>query len=659
MSDTSLLQSEISTLQRQATQFLLAEQPGKVVALLAPVIDRAPDCVALLNPYGVALMRVGRFAEAATVFTQSLTALPHQHLPAYNRGICQQQTGKTEAAMESFRYAVAQKPDFLQALNMAAIMQAKLGRIHDAIASYDAAIRRAPQQALLYGNRGGLHLSQGQTQLALQDFDHALKIDPNAADYWRNKGLAHAALEQHTEALAAYDRATALEPNTPQNHLQRGIALLALDRTDVALTAFNRAIELKPDYAPAWQQRGVLYRKAKQPEKAITDFKRAIAMDPQNPEGFNLLANVLAQEARFTEALPHYDRAIALKPDFSWAYNNRGNAHKELGHIAEAEADFNRAMELDAKTPVFRWNKSLLTLLQGDFARGWVMFESRWERNIIRTAQENQLYPRWDGTQDISGKTILLHAEQGLGDTIQFCRYAPMVAKLGAHVLLSVQPALMEMCKTLQGKLTITTRGQAHGTPDYQCPLMSLPGVFHTDLSSIPADIPYLHPSADKVAAWQTRLGEKSRPRIGLVWSGNAGLLPDKSRSIPADVFRALTELPFEFHLLQKEVRETDMEALGSMQIRRHEAELEDFSDTAALIENLDLVISVDTSVAHMAGAIGKPLWLITPLAPDWRWLLERTDSPWYPTARLFRQRQKGNWTEVLQDIAAALAQYF
>jgi hypothetical protein len=324
-----------------------------------------------------------------------------------------------------------------------------------------------------------------------------------------------------------------------------------------------------------------------------------------------------------------------------------------LGRLDEARASFDRAVGIRPDFAQARWNRAQAMLLAGDFAQGWR--EHEWRLKAHPELQRAFAQPLWLGEVPLDGKTILLHAEQGLGDTLQFCRYAPLVAARGGRVVLEVQKPLVDLMRDLPGVAAVVARGEPLPDFDLHCPLLSLPLAFGTRLDTIPAQMPYLGAPAERAAGWEARLTK--RPRIGLVWSGNAGHKRDRARSIPLYALMPVFDLDAAtFVSLQKEARAADAAVLKqTAKLIDVGAELETFADTAALIRQLDLVIAVDTSVAHLAGALGKPLWLLLPAAPDWRWLAGREDSPWYPTARLFRQTVTRAWGPVVARVRAAL----
>lgn len=394
-------------------------------------------------------------------------------------------------------------------------------------------------------------------------------------------------------------------------------------------------------------------------EEGINQLRKSLNILPNQPEALYNLGVELQKSIRLEEALACYDQAIALNPRDIETHINRGNTLKDLKRYDESLASYDRAIALKPDSASAYWNKSLLKLLTGEYAEGWQLYEWGW-RCSERGAARNFTQPRWLGEQPIAGKTLLIHAEQGLGDTIQFCRYAPMAEALGAKVVLEVPAPLVSLLSTLKGNFTIVEKGKYLPDFDMVCPVMSLPLAFKTTVETIPATVPYLHVNQDKQAEWHLRLGNKTRPRVGLVWSGATGHKNDYNRSIALQSLQPLLQLPIEFHSLQKEIRPDDKAAITSLpQIRLHQDELDDFSDTASLAQEMELVISVDTSVAHLAGALGLPVWVLLPDSPDYRWMLDRSDSPWYPTATLIRQRETGNWSGVISEITQRLKAKF
>jgi len=370
----------------------------------------------------------------------------------------------------------------------------------------------------------------------------------------------------------------------------------------------------------------------------------------------NILGAALLETNQIDESITALRRAVQIKPDYAQAHNNLCSALYQRGQVTEATAAATRAVSLKPEFADAHWSLGLMLLAQGNFAQGWQEYEWRWQRDNFTTPQRDFPQPRWDG-QDLHGKTILLHAEQGLGDTLQFVRYAPMVAQKGGRVILECQRDLKRLLSQLPGVDEIMTTSESLPPFDLHCPLMSLPSVFKTELASIPVAIPYLKSDPVLAAVWRSRLASASTARrVGLVWAGSPLKRRDRNRSIMLAQFAPLASITnVVFHSLQKGEAGKQLPPKGLI-LRDFGAELNDFADTAALLDCLDLIITVDTAVAHLAGAMGKQVWTLLPFAPDGRWLLNREDSPWYPTMRLFRQTRIGDWATPIYQVRDLLA---
>jgi len=483
---------------------------------------------------------------------------------------------------------------------------------------------RAPTPRELF-DLGLAFYVQKQHQKALDSFDLAIRLQPDFFEAHGNRGAMLAALGRHHEAIESYRNALAIKPDFADAHCNLGSALTHLQRYDEALASLDRALELRPDYPDALYNRG----------------------------------NALKPLKRYEEALASYDRAIALQPNHADAHNNRGQVLRELERYDEALASYDRALELRPQHIMAHCNAAALRLLTGDFERGWAHYEWRWQKKSVIPLKRNFSQPAWGGGDPIAGKTILVHSEQGLGDTIQFCRYVPLVAARGARVIFEVQQTLQTLMTSLGGRAQLVPKGGPLPAFDLHCPLVSLPRAFGTRLETIPTATRYLSAPAQRMTTWQSRLQGQPGPRIGLVWSGNPGHERDRERSIALREFLPLLDAlgaEATFVSLQKDVCADDAVVLKTRaDVLDCGNALEDFSDTAALISQLDLVISVDTSVAHLAGALGKPVWILLTYFPDWRWLLGRDDSPWYPTTRLFRQDGSRTWEGVIARVREML----
>ena len=558
------------------------------------------------------------------------------------------------------RSVIDAKPDYFEALYLLGIIAGQTGRREEAAELLSRAVAANPASADACYNRGVALAELGRHAEALASYERAIELRPEYPDAHYNRGVTLAELGRHEEALESYDRALALKPDHAKAYNNRGIALGHLQRYDEAVQSYDRAIALRADYASAYSNRGVALGSLQRHAEALESHERAIALRPDYVEAYNNRGNMLHDMGRHAEALESYDRAIALKPDYAEAYYNRGNALRELHRHADAIESFERAISLQPDHASAHWNLADCRLLLGDFVRGWEEYEWRWKLQQWQASGRDFPQPLWLGREPVRGRTILLHSEFGLGDTLLFCRYAREVAALGAEVVLEVQPPLLRLLGKLEGVAQVLPRGDPLPAFDCHCPLMSLPLAFRTDLASIPARIPYLRSEATRVDRWRRRLGEARKPRLGLVWSGSQTLKNDQRSMTLADVLPLLGDWA-EWVSLQKEVRDSDAALLaGHPELRDVGSELEDFTDTAAVIELLDLVVSVDTSTAHVAGAMGKPVWIMVPFNPhDWRWMLEREDSPWYPAARLFRQPSSGDWAGVVRRVKGELLHRF
>ena len=437
--------------------------------------------------------------------------------------------------------------------------------------------------------------------------------------------------------------------------MREAVALFQAGRLDEAEAACAEVARRDPAQFYAWHLLSVIAAHRGQHGRSAEMATRALALDPRNVEALSNRGAALRNLDRPAEALADYDRALALSPSHAQAHTNRGVALASLNRFAEAEAAYDRALALDPADARARYNRGLARLVQGDLAGGFADHEARWTGSDTQQGPRPFAAPQWRGEEAV-GRTILLHAEQGLGDTIQFARYVPLVARRGATVILEAHGALAPLLAPLEGVARVVERGATLPSFDLHCPLMSLPLAFGTTLATIPAQVPYLQAPAEHLERWRARLGERRRPRVGLAWSGSPTLRNDRNRTIPLARTAPLRSLPVDLFALQKDVRPEDRPAFAEgPPIATFGDQLADFRDTAALTGLMDVVVSVDTSIAHLAGALARPVLLMLPFSPDWRWLLGRSDTPWYPTMRLLRQPRPGDWEAVLQAVEAGL----
>jgi len=524
----------------------------------------------------------------------------------------------------------------------------------DAVAACRARVATHGDDARAWVSLGHALWFAGAREEALAALEQALVVDPSNADAHNNLGNAALDLGDQPRAIAHYQAALAARPDHAEGHYNLGNAHAATGSPAEAIASFGRAIALRPDHAGAHNNLGNVLRAEGRIEEALDCYRRAIALRPDDAGTRNNMAMTLISVHRPLEAVALLTAILARHPDHAEAANNLGGALLALDRLEEAADAFARAVAIDPDHAQARFGMGLALLGMGRFAEGWAAYEARWRDPRFRDGKNDPTAPRWQG-EPLEGRRILLHAEQGFGDTIQFARYAPMVQARGGQVVLQVQAPL----KTLLAPLAPLVLAEADALPeiDLHCPLLSLPMVFGTDAATVPAPIPYLHADPVRVRRLAFLRPAGGRPRIGVAFSGSAAHTDDLLRSIPAAMF--LPPLLAEgvcVHVVQTDLRAEDARAVMALpDVDYHGNDLASFADTAALLSLMDLVISVDTSIAHLAGAMGLPTWILLQHAADFRWMRGRPDSPWYPTARLFRQETSGDWEAVLQRVAEAL----
>lgn len=527
------------------------------------------------------------------------------------------------------------------------------GRLAQAQALCDAVLAKWPDRAEAWCQAGTLALARGDSVQAQQACARAVALAPNLAPGHLGLAKAWHAQQAHGAALACLDRALVIDASVLDAWFERGLLLQKLGRQEEALFSYERALQLDPGCVAAHANRGNVLSDMGRTEAALKAYQRALELAPQSVVALVNHGATLLKLGRGEEALDSFAAALRLQPDHADAWANQGNVQFQLGQDQAALASYTWAQAIDPGHVGARFNESLCRLLQGDLAKGWQQYEWRWHTRQLRGARRQLGRPLWLGQMPLQGKTILLHAEQGLGDTIQFCRYVGWVAALGARVLLEVQAPLKGLLAQLPGISQIFARGEPLPDFDCHCPLMSLPLAHRSTLDNLPAASSYLAAEPDWLARWAQRLGPTPGLRIGFACSGSAGHVDDSKRSLPLAQLLAALPPQAAAICLQKEMRAADRIALG--QARFLGDQLHDFHDTAALVALMDLVVTVDTAVAHLAAALGKPVWIVLPYTPDWRWLRERPDSPWYPTVRLLRQPAPGDWETVLRQLGEVL----
>jgi len=601
----------------------------------------------------------GRHAEAERGYRLLLTIAPRDaRVPAHLAVLLMEQ-GRAAEALPALDQTLALDPGQAGMLTNKGNALIALGRFPEALAAYEAAIALQPpgERAAGYVNLGVYLESLKRTDEAAEAYLKATALDPKLPEAWGNLGIARLTVGRHREALEVLDRAVRLKSDYADAWTNRGTALQGLGRLDEALESFDRALTLRPDVAGAWSNRSNALQAMRRFDEALEASARAVSIDAKDADSLNNHGVALQGLNRIDEAMAAYEKAVSADPTGASAWNNRGLALQAMGRIEEARASYDKAIALQPSFADALWNKSLLLIALGEYEEGWRLFEWRWKRSELGAETPRDFgVPPWLGEPPLApGQTLLLHAEQGFGDTIQMLRYAPVLAKRGLRVTLICPESLLELAATVEGLAEPPVTGGQVGF-DAHVPLMSLPLALKTRLDSVPGAAPYLAVPERAKAAWAGRLGPASRLKVGLTWSGNPGHRNDRNRSLPLAALGPLLEADVELHSLQKDYRPGDLEALTAAgRIIDHSAELGSFADTAALIDLLDAVVAVDTATAHLAGALGKRLLLLLPFAPDFRWGLSGPDTPWYPTAHLLRQKTPGEWGPVVEEAASLL----
>lgn len=653
-----LLRREPDNFQAMYLCGVLALQRGQIprgIELLQESLKREPRQPLAYRDLGNGLQQARRFAEALDSYDKALALKPDLADIHNNRAVALASLGRRGEALESYGRAVALKPDYAQAYNNRGTVLLDLGRAGEALEDFSRAIALNPSYATAFNNRGNVLNQLGRHEEALKDHDCAIALNPQAAESHDKRGNVLMALGRARAALESFDRAIAIDPGLSSAHNGRGTALAMLGHPQEALEAHDRALALDPNSAAAHNNRGTALAALKRPADALAAHGRALALDPQSATAHSNHGTALAGLGRLEEGLQSLERALEIRPDLTQAHVNRGNLLADLNRHDDALESFERAISLNPDSADAQFGRSQALLVRGRFAEAWPAYEWR-KRRLSPDTYHDQGRPEWTGKEDIAGKILFIEAEQGLGDTIQFCRYAPLAADRGARVIMTVQASLVHLLRTLDPRIEILPAGSEPTLFDYHAALLSLPLAFGTELATIPAAVPYLCAEPERARRMRERIGDAGF-KIGLCWQGSyiAG-----TRSFPLRALDDISRLPgVRLISLQKGDGVEQLDALpDGMRVENLGGDFpEDFADTAAAMEAMDLIISCDTSVAHLAGALGRPTWVALRYASDWRWLLDREDSPWYPSLHLFRQPAREDWTGLFEEIEARLAE--
>ncbi|HVW49509.1 MAG TPA: tetratricopeptide repeat protein [Trinickia sp.] len=610
--------------------------------------------------------RDGRLADAERDYRAAIEADPVHTDALHLLGVLRHQQGRHEEAAELVGRAVALRPDdaALQ-LNLGNALKA-LGRLDGAIERFRNALSLAPEFPLAHYNLGNAYAQAGRHEDAVDAFDRSLRLQPNDASTYNNLGNALHALGRTEEAIAAFSQALALRPGHAGAHNNLGMALAALGRADEAITHFRAALTAEPRYVAAHFNLGNTLDAVGLHAQAATAFEAALSLQAAFPPALLGLGNALAALSRHQEAIARYERAVGLDPQLALAWLGLGNAHHALGAHEAALRAFDQALRLRPDLASAQLNRALTLLTLGDFERGLPAYESRLAIAAAtneHAAAEAAALPRWRG-EPIPTKTLWIEAEQGFGDTLQFLRFVPLARARAGRVTLTVQRELAPLVAPLANAwgVTLGIAGESAPQAHLHCPLLSLPLALGTRLETLPCSRRYLEVPAAYRRHWRGSLGGHAKVKIGLAWSGR--IQAQENRAMSVATLAPLFELGgIDWLVLQPNLSKDDRRSLDlyarTASIHRLDTRIRDFADTAAIVDKLDAVVSIDTSIAHLAGALGKPLWLMLPFAADWRWFTNTDRSPWYPSARLVRQPAPGQWASVVEEVARAVSSEF
>ena len=568
-------------------------------------------------------------------------------LGAANKGL-----GKTVEASEAFKKATELNPTYADGHSNLGVTLQEQGKLEEAIEAYTKALSLKPDYADAHYNMGGALQEHGKLDEAVEAFNKALTIKPEYAEAYNNMGVTLKEQGKLDEAMASFNKALAIKSDYAEAYNNMGTVLKDQGKLEKAIASYTKALSLKPDYAKAYNNMGVTLQEQGKLDEAIEAYKMALAIKSEYAEAYNNMGTVLKDQGKLDEAIEAYKMALAIEPDYAEAYNNMGSAFQDQGKLEKAITSFNKALSLKPDNAETYTNMGLTYLCKGSLEEGFKFNEYRFKKQKVPTrAPREKLH--WNGSEPIKGKEFLVYEEQGLGDIIQFCRYLPTLVKQGAKVTFKVTQKLHAILQTMDSGVTLSTTDADEGQIDFEAPLMSLPHLFKTHLKTIPSMNPYLYANHGRTKTWGERL-HTDRFKIGICWQGSKSKI-DIGRSFPLSLFEGISKAPnVELISLHKgegehQIKDIsfDLTTLGA----DFDADQDAFLDTAAVMMNCDLIITSDTAIAHLAGALGCQTWVALKHVPDWRWMLDRSDSPWYPTMTLYRQKNPGDWACVFEAI--------
>jgi tetratricopeptide (TPR) repeat protein len=622
------------------------------------VLDQSPGHADALHFLGVLHHQRGHAAEALGCVAAALKSNPMSAEILANYAFMLDTVGLSAEAVAAYDRILIIRPNDVDALCNRGNAQTRLGRLKQAVKSFEDALAIRPDHAGALNGRGTALRKLGQSEEALVSFQKLLAIRPDDVAALDDCATALQVLGRHSEALGYCDKAIAIDPDRADLHCNRGHSLRELARLDQALASFEAALAADPAHVSSHHGRGKVLRELRRYEEAIASYDAALAIEPEHADALCDRGNALADLLRLEEAAASFCRAVAINPKSAAAFNGLGMALTLLRRDEEALESFKKAAALKPADPEINFNEGVARLRAGDFACGWLKYEQRLQLPGAARARSLDSEP-WRGQTSLRGRTILLHGEGDISDTLQFVRYVGPAVAAGARVLLEVEPELTTLMTGIAGVSAVVGRGERVPPHELNCPLPSLPLAFAASHSTIPSAIPYLRAPAQRVQAWTSCLSTMKSPLVGFLWStDHSDRKQVIERSIALAQFaRLLEHASARFVSLQADAQRDDVMLLAQQpNVTKLGAELRGFVDVAAIVSLLDLVITVDAPVAHLAGALGRPVWVLLPYRSDYRWMVDCDDSPWYPTAKLFRQPAAGDWDSVVAAVCQALA---
>lgn len=628
----------------------------QALASYGRAIQLAPQKMGYFVNIGNLLREFQRHEDAIACYEQAIQIEPN-HAEAYAQmAISMGELGHIDAALGCCNIALEIDPQLSMGHHHRALLEMRQGDEAAALLSLEAALALHPQLSTAWMSKGLALIKRRDYVSAKSDLDRAIELGLSGSEVFQSRALCHKEIGQLDQAIDDLEAALEIDPTHGGSLMTLGTISHELKRYEAALHLYTQAIQHNPNAVEAYSNLGAVLFDLNRHEDACVTLEAAIELDPLQVNVWNNLGANLKALHRFEDALLAFDRALELDPKHVEAMCHKGLVLQDMKRLNDALAYYEQALTLEPDNTLANWNKAIGLLLQGDFAQGWAAYEARWSHKKLNLTLRGYSQPRWTGSESLQGKRILVYCEQGLGDTLQFARFVPTLVHQGAQVFFEVQPQLVSLLSRCLPDVQVFGMGQLAPDFDLHSPLVSLPYALNCTTTEHFRPAPYLNASSSKVAEWRECLGESDRPRIGLVWSGNAAHQNDRNRSIPLQGLLSALPKGYDYICMQNQIRVDDLSTLSNASsIRSFTEDIKDFEDTAALCHLMDLVITVDTSVAHLSAALGKTTWTLIPYSPDWRWMLDRKDTPWYPSMHLHRQILPGTWEQSLATIAADL----